>query len=59
MLFDLALLCIGIILYTYFGYTLLILFLSIFVNRKVNKFQLFPEVALVIAAYNEEDCILI
>ena len=57
MLFDLALLCIGIILYTYFGYTLLILFLSIFVNRKVNKFQLFPEVALVIAAYNEEDCI--
>jgi len=44
----------GIIFYAYLGYPLFILFLSLFVNKKVNKGNIEPSVTFLIAAYNEE-----
>ena len=45
-----------IIFYSYAGYPLTILFLSLFSNSKVKKDDNFlPEVSLLIAAYNEEE----
>jgi len=44
----------GIIFYAYLGYPLFILFLSLFVNKKVNKGNIEPIVTFLIAAYNEE-----
>jgi cellulose synthase/poly-beta-1,6-N-acetylglucosamine synthase-like glycosyltransferase len=48
---------IGIIFYTYFGYPLLTLFLSLFVNNPVNKRDIEPTVTFLITAYNEEKSI--
>jgi cellulose synthase/poly-beta-1,6-N-acetylglucosamine synthase-like glycosyltransferase len=48
---------IGIIFYTYFGYPLLTLFLSLFVNNPVNKRDIEPAVTFLITAYNEEKSI--
>ena len=48
---------IGIIFYTYFGYPLLTLFLSLFVNNPVNKRNIEPTVTFLITAYNEEKSI--
>jgi cellulose synthase/poly-beta-1,6-N-acetylglucosamine synthase-like glycosyltransferase len=45
---------IGIIFYTYFGYPLLTLLLSLFVNNPVNKRDIEPTVTFLITAYNEE-----
>jgi cellulose synthase/poly-beta-1,6-N-acetylglucosamine synthase-like glycosyltransferase len=47
-------LILGIIFYAYLGYPLFILFLSLFVNKKVNKGNIEPSVTFLIAAYNEE-----
>lgn len=53
----------GIILYTYIGYTIILLIISIF-KRKGSKTNIYisdselPEVSLVIAAYNERDIIV-
>jgi cellulose synthase/poly-beta-1,6-N-acetylglucosamine synthase-like glycosyltransferase len=47
-------LSLGIIFYTYFGYPLLILFLSLFVNHKIKKGEIEPKVTILITAYNEE-----
>tara|TARA_B100001971_G_scaffold215185_1_gene259374 strand:+ start:43961 stop:45121 length:1161 start_codon:yes stop_codon:yes gene_type:complete len=55
---SLALICIGIILYTYFGYFFLVVLLSKFIKREVKKGDYTPKVALVIAAYNEEKSII-
>ena len=44
----------GIIFYTYFGYPLLILFFSLFINNKINKKDIEPKVTFLISAYNEE-----
>ena len=48
---------IGIIFYTYFGYPLLTLFLSLFVNNPVKKRDIEPTVTFLITAYNEEKSI--
>jgi len=48
---------IGIIFYTYFGYPLLTLFLSLFVNNPVSKSDIEPTVTFLITAYNEEKSI--
>lgn len=48
---------IGIIFYTYFGYPLFTLFLSLFVNNPVNKRDIEPTVTFLITAYNEEKSI--
>lgn len=51
----LALILLGLILYTYFGYLILTFILGAIVNRNVVKDEsLNPSVALMIAAYNEE-----
>ena len=42
------------IFYTYFGYPLLIMLVSLFVNNKVNRNDFEPEVTFLITAYNEE-----
>ncbi len=47
-------LTIGIISYTYFGYPVLIIFLSLFINHKIHKKEVEPNVTFLIAAYNEE-----
>ena len=47
-------LTIGIIAYTYFGYPVFIIFLSLFINRKIHKQEVEPNVTFLITAYNEE-----
>lgn len=47
-------LIIGSIFYTYFGYPLLIVFLSLFIHNRIKKGAIEPEVTLLITAYNEE-----
>lgn len=51
----------GIILYNYFGYPLILAFLlglkNIFVKRKIQEWDEWPEVTLLIPAYNELDYI--
>jgi cellulose synthase/poly-beta-1,6-N-acetylglucosamine synthase-like glycosyltransferase len=47
-------LTLGVIFYTYFGYPLFILFLSLFVNHKIKKGEIEPNVTVLITAYNEE-----
>ena len=47
-------LILGIVFYTYFGYPLFILFLSLFINNRINKKDIEPSVSLLITAYNEE-----
>ena len=47
-------LTIGIIFYTYFGYPLFILFVSVFINHKIKKGAIEPNVTILITAYNEE-----
>ena len=48
---------IGIIFYTYFGYPLLTLILSLFVHNPVDKEDIEPTVTFLITAYNEEKSI--
>lgn len=43
-----------LIFYTYIGYSLLILLLSLVVNRTVKKKEIYPKVTFLITAYNEE-----
>ena len=46
-----------LIIYCYFGYPLLIyIFASLFTNR-IDKSPIEPTISIIIAAYNEEDCI--
>ena len=47
-------LTIGIISYTYFGYPVFIIFLSLFINHKIHKRGVEPNVTFLITAYNEE-----
>ena len=47
-------LIVALILYTYAGYSLLILLLSVFAHRPVKKGDIFPNVTFLITAYNEE-----
>ena len=46
-----------IICYIYFGYPVVLLFLSKFFKKPVDKGEITPEVSLLICAYNEEDVI--
>lgn len=55
---SLTLFFIAIIFYVYFGYLALVLILSRFINKKVKKQDIEPEIGLMIAAYNEEKVIL-
>ena len=48
---------VAIIFYTYFGYPLLILIISLFVGKKVSRADIEPSVTFLIAAYNEEKSI--
>ena len=50
-------LIIFIIFYTYAGYSLLVLLLSLFFNRPVKKREIYPRVTFLITAYNEEQSI--
>jgi cellulose synthase/poly-beta-1,6-N-acetylglucosamine synthase-like glycosyltransferase len=50
-------LLLAIIFYTYFGYPLFILFISLFVGRKVARADIEPSVTFLITAYNEEKSI--
>lgn len=43
-----------LLLYVYIGYPFLVFFLSLFIDKKVNKKDIEPKVSMVIAAYNEE-----
>ena len=47
-------LTLGIIFYTYFGYPLFILLLSLFINHEIKKGEIEPNVTVLITAYNEE-----
>jgi cellulose synthase/poly-beta-1,6-N-acetylglucosamine synthase-like glycosyltransferase len=51
---DIFWLTVSIIFYSYLGYPVLILFLALFVNNKVNKKDIEPTVTFLITAYNEE-----
>jgi len=42
------------IFYAYFGYPISLLILSIFRKVRIDKAQIFPEISLIITAYNEE-----
>jgi cellulose synthase/poly-beta-1,6-N-acetylglucosamine synthase-like glycosyltransferase len=50
-------LIIFIIFYTYAGYSLFIMGLSLFFNRPVKKKEIYPHVTFLITAYNEEHSI--
>jgi cellulose synthase/poly-beta-1,6-N-acetylglucosamine synthase-like glycosyltransferase len=50
-------LIIFIIFYTYAGYSLFILLLSLFINRPIKKKEVYPHVTFLITAYNEEHSI--
>jgi cellulose synthase/poly-beta-1,6-N-acetylglucosamine synthase-like glycosyltransferase len=52
---GLILFLVALILYTYFGYLILVLVLGKLFPKKVIKEDIYPTVALMIAAYNEED----
>lgn len=54
---SLACFFILIIFYTYFGYFFTVILISKFVRNKTTKAEIYPEVGLVIAAYNEEKSI--
>jgi len=43
-----------IVFWTYFGYGLVLWLISLFYSRKMNKQDFFPEVSLIVTAYNEE-----
>ncbi|MCD6162705.1 MAG: glycosyltransferase family 2 protein [candidate division Zixibacteria bacterium] len=43
-----------LIFWTYFGYLLILGLLSLFFTKKVNRQDYYPEVSLIITAYNEE-----
>lgn len=43
-----------LIFYTYFGYPLLLKFISCFRSRTISKAQIFPPVTFIITAHNEE-----
>ncbi len=43
-----------LVVYSYIGYPVLIVFLSYFIRNKVNASQIEPVVSILIAAYNEE-----
>lgn len=47
-------LCLLSILYVYFGYPLLLLFLSCFTSRKIIKAEIEPNISIIISAFNEE-----
>ena len=47
----------GIILYVYFGYPLLLITLSNFIKRPIKEGDVEPSVSMIIAAYNEEKSI--
>jgi len=47
-------LTLGIIFYTYFGYPLFILLLSLFINHEIKKGEIEPNITVLITAYNEE-----
>lgn len=48
---------IGVVFYVYFVYPLLLIVLSGFVKRPVKKGDIEPSLSMIIAAYNEEECI--
>lgn len=45
---------VGLILYTYFGYPVLLYLLSVFKNNPVRRESIRPRVTIIIAAHNEE-----
>ena len=45
------------VLYVYMGYPCLAAFLSVFINRPVRKSDFTPQVTILIAAHNEQECI--
>jgi cellulose synthase/poly-beta-1,6-N-acetylglucosamine synthase-like glycosyltransferase len=45
------------VFYVYAGYPLIVLIVSMIRNRKVSKAAFDPDVTILIAAYNEEECI--
>lgn len=47
-------LSLSFIMYTYFGYPLLLKVLSLFIGKAVKKGNIVPKVSFIIAAYNEE-----
>lgn len=53
-MFSMTLFFVGLILYVYLVYPILIILLSIVIRNKVSKSDAKPSVALMIAAYNEE-----
>ena len=53
-----ALLMLLILLYTYIGYPLILIFLHLLLPKKrINKKEIFPEVSLLISCFNEESVI--
>ena len=48
---------VGVILYVYFGYPLLLIILSKFIKKSVKRGDIEPAVSMIIAAYNEEKSI--
>lgn len=46
-----------VLIYTFFGYPLILWMLSVFFGKKVNQKEYYPSVSLIISAYNEEGCI--
>lgn len=47
----------GIVVYTYFGYPIILAFLSLVMNKRVKKEDIIPQVSILISAYNEEKTI--
>lgn len=48
---------IGLIVYAYFGYPLLLSFISKFKRERIEKKDIYPNVSIIIAAHNEEKSI--
>ena len=50
-------LCVSVALYAYAGYPIALLFLRLFIHRRVRKSPIEPYVTLVVPAYNESKVI--
>jgi glycosyltransferase involved in cell wall biosynthesis len=51
-------LSLGVLIYIYFGFVLVLSFISKFMNKPVQKKDILPSVSLIICAYNEDKHIL-
>ena len=49
--------CLSVLTYVFFGYPLVLWVLSLFAGKRPRKSEIYPNVSLIISAYNEQNVI--